>query len=93
MAGANELIEFLMLLLIFGCAIGWIIIGIGILKCRINGRCPKGRICKNSECRWCAWCEKNQRYSDKIQYIFEIMREMEKREEAENADARKGVKT
>lgn len=51
MAGTNELIEFLMLLYIISCAVGWIIIGIVILKCRIKGRCPKGRICKNYECR------------------------------------------
>lgn len=91
MTGANEVTEFLMLLFIIGCAVGWIIIGIGILRCRMGGRCPKGRICKNTECRWGAWCEKHQRYSDKFKYICEIMREAKKKEEAEIVDARKGV--
>ena len=82
MAGTNELTEFLLLLLIIGCAVGWIIIGIGILKCRRGGRCPKGRICKNSGCRWGTWCEKYQRYSDKFKYLSEILREIKKREKA-----------
>lgn len=85
MAGANELTEFLMLLLIIGCAIGWTIIGIGILKYRIEGRCPKGRICKNSKCQWGAWCEKHQRYYDKFKYFSEIVREMKEREKAEQS--------
>lgn len=87
MVGADELTGFLMLLVIIGCAVGWIIIGIGILKCRIEGRCPKGRICKNSECRWCAWCEKHQRYSNKFKYLYEVLRETKKREEAEKSTA------
>lgn len=78
MTYANELPEFLMFLLIIGSIVGWIIIGIGILKYRIEGRCPKGRMCKNSECRWSAWCEKHQRYSDKYKYLSEKLREMKK---------------
>lgn len=79
----NELLEFLMFLMIIGSIVGWIIIGIGILKYRIEGRCPKSRMCKNSECRWCAWCEKHQRYSDKYKYLSEILREKKKREKEE----------
>lgn len=85
MGNINGLIEFLMLLMIISCAIGWIIIGIGILKCRKDGKCPKGRICKNSECQWGAWCEKYNRYSDKNKYLFEILREMKKKAEAESS--------
>lgn len=91
MAGTNELTEFLMFLFIISCIVGWIIIGIGILKCRIEGRCPKSRICKNSECQWGAWCEKHRRYYDKFKYISEIMREAKKREKSENVDTYKGV--
>lgn len=80
MTGFDELLEFLMILLITGCAIGWIIIGIGILKCRIGGRCPKGRICKNSGCCWGTWCVKYQRYYDKVKYLSEILREIKERE-------------
>lgn len=83
MAGANELTEFLMFLLIIGCAVGWIIIGIGILHCRIKGRCPKGRICKNSQCRWGAWCEKHQRYTDDFKRLAELVRELKEKEKAE----------
>ena len=80
MIGVNELLEFLMILLIIGCAIGWIIIGTGMLKCRIGGKCPKDRTCKNSGCRWRIWCEKYQRYSDKFKYLSEILRETEEKE-------------
>ena len=83
MAGTNDLTEFLMLLFIISCAVGWIIIGIGILKCRIEGRCPKGRICKNSECRWGTWCEKHQRYADNYKYLAELLRELKEKEKAE----------
>lgn len=85
MTGVDELLVFLMILLIIGCAIGWIFIGIRILKCRIDGRCPKGRICKNSECRWGTWCEKYQRYSDKFKYLSEILREIKKGEKAKKS--------
>ena len=77
MVGVDELIRFLMILLITGCTAGWIIIGIGILKYRIEGRCPKGRICKNSGCHWGLWCEKHQRSSDKYKYLAELVRELE----------------
>ena len=71
----NEWIEFLMILLILGCAISWAIIGIGILICRMKGKCPKARICKDSKCRWGIWCTKHQRYADKEKYLFEQLRE------------------
>lgn len=87
MTGVNELTGFLMLFLLIGCVVGWIIIGVRIRKCRIEGQCPKDRICKNSECQWCAWCKKHQRYSDTFRYLSEIMREMKKREEAEKSAA------
>ena len=68
-------IEFLMILLIFGCIIDWVIIGIGILKCRMKKKCPKARICKDSKCQWGIWCTKHQRYADKEKYLFEQLRE------------------
>lgn len=82
MAGGNEFTDFLMLLVIVGCAVGWIIIGIGILKCRMEGRCPKGRICKNSECLWGAWCVKHQRYADDFKRLSELVRELKEKQKA-----------
>ena len=77
MAGGNEFTDFLMLLEIVGCAVGWIIIGIGIL------RCPKDRICKNSECQWGAWCKKHRRYTDDFERLAELVRELKAKQKAE----------
>lgn len=52
MTGINKLCEFLMVSMIISCAAGWIVIGIGILKCWKDGKCPKSRICKNIGCQW-----------------------------------------
>ena len=83
MAGGNEFTDFLMLLEIVGCAVGWIIIGIGILRCRIKGRCPKDRICMNLECPWGAWCKKHRRYTDDFQRLAELVRELKAKQKTE----------
>ena len=83
MAGGNGFTDFLMLSVIIGCAAGWIIIGIGILKYQIEGRCPKGRVCKDSKCLWGAWCEKYQRHADDFKRLYESVREWKEGQKAE----------
>ena len=76
----SELLDLLMLLTILSSIVGWIVVFIGRLKCRRDGRCPKSRICKDTECKWGLWCNKYDRYSDKQKYLAEILRELEKKE-------------
>lgn len=71
----KDLMELLMLLLVLGCLVAWIVIGVGILLCRRKGKCPEGRLCKNKECQWGYWCPKYQRFFDKEKYLFELARE------------------
>lgn len=78
-----EWIEFLMILLVLGCIISWVIIGIGILKYRMKKKCPAARICKDKECRWGDFCEKHRRFTDREKYLFEIAREYQKKMKSE----------
>lgn len=80
MKNENGLNDLLMLVIILSSFFGWIIIYIGIWKYRRNGRCPKSRICKDSECKWGTWCKKYDRYVDQQKYLCEILREQKKRE-------------
>lgn len=75
----KDLMELLMLLLVLGCLIGWVVIGVGMLMCRMKRKCPKGRLCKNAECPWGYWCAKHQRFFDKEEYLFELAREYRKK--------------
>lgn len=52
----NDWLELLTFLMILGCIIWWIVIWIGILVCRMTGKCPKNRVCRNSCCKYKAWC-------------------------------------
>lgn len=75
----SEWIEFLAILIVGGSIIWWVVIWIRMLICRITGRCPKGRICKDSLCKNKVWCRKYQRYADVHKYIYEVMRENRRR--------------
>ena len=60
--------------------LGWVCIGIQKLRNVLKGRCPKGRICENSDCAIGAWCEKLQRHENAFKNALELIREAEREE-------------
>lgn len=58
MVAMEEWLEFLLFLVVLGCIIWWIVIGIGIMICRITGKYPKDQVCRDSSCKYKSWCRR-----------------------------------
>ena len=62
-------------LLILFCIFWWIWIGLKKLVYMFQGKCPKGRICMNPQCKVRSWCTKYQRHADVYKSVMESIRE------------------
>lgn len=71
----GEWLELATAFLVLFCIIWWIVIGLKKLIYMFQGKCPKGRICKNSRCKIGAWCIKYQRHADAYKNAMESIRE------------------
>lgn len=69
-------------LLVILCIFWWIVIWLKMLVYMLQGRCPKGRVCTDSQCKLGAWCKKYQRHDD----ILESMMELRIKEENRHND-------
>lgn len=69
------LFELAAVFMVLFCIAWWIAIGLKKLVYMFQGKCPKGRICKDSQCKIGSWCIKYQRHSDVYKNAMESMRE------------------
>lgn len=82
----SEWFELAVVFLVLFCIFWWIEIGIKKLIYIFQRKCPKGRICKDSQCKIGIWCIKYQRHADVYKNAMESMREARMREKNEHGN-------
>ena len=82
----GEWLELITAFLILFCILWWIEIGLKKLVYMLQGKCPKRRICTNSQCKIGSWCTKYQRHADIYKNTMEVMREAHIREKHQSGN-------